>query len=128
MGQHYRHNGYVDDATLDATIFRARSAVLADLSVRAEADAEAVSILEESCSQRRWWLEQWAAGAEFVAGLVAQDVQDQLRSWPQCTLADDEHDELPPHVLRIDPDLGGPNPHWVCEEAGQVVAPLGRLS
>jgi hypothetical protein len=29
--------------------------------------------------------------------------------------------------LYVDPDLGGPDPTWVCEEAGIVVAPVGSL-
>jgi hypothetical protein len=31
------------------------------------------------------------------------------------------------HALYVDPDLGGPDPTWVCEEAGVVVAPIGGL-
>jgi len=37
-----------------------------------------VSLLEDAVSVRGWWLEQWTDGAAFVAGLVAQDVQDAL--------------------------------------------------
>ena len=29
------------------------------------------------------------------------------------------------HPLYIQPDLGGPDPVWVCEETGDAVAPLG---
>jgi hypothetical protein len=68
-----------------------------------------------------------------VAGLVAQDVQDGLRDslpgddpagrWPVC----DRCDDAPVHALHIEPDLGGPDPTWVCEESGQRVAPLGGL-
>lgn len=128
MGTQYRHNGGVDDATLDTVLLAARSDVLADLNSRGLATAEAVNYLDEACSERRWWLSQWPAGAEFIAGLVAQDVQDQIPHWPACTIVDEEHEDLPPHVLRIDPDLGGPDPHWVCEEAGLTVAPLAQLS
>lgn len=30
------------------------------------------------------------------------------------------------HALRVSPELGA-DPHWVCEEAGIVVAPVGGL-
>ena len=33
----------------------------------------------------------------------------------------------PEHSLYIQPDLGGPDPVWVCEHSGDVVAPLGGL-
>ena len=68
-------------------------------------------------------------GSGRIAGLVAQDVQDALFAdvgrWPVC-----EHcpAEAPVHSLFISPDLGGPDPVWVCEESGTEIAPLGRLS
>jgi hypothetical protein len=34
---------------------------------------------------------------------------------------------VPVHALHIQPDLGGPDPYWVCEETGEPVAPLGNL-
>ena len=72
-------------------------------------------------------LEQWDEGRTFVAGLVAQDVQDALLAsagrWPLCRSC-----ESPPHALYVEPDIGGPDPHWVCEESGTVVAPLGGLA
>jgi hypothetical protein len=106
----------------------ARALVLADLTARGLATAEAVSLLEDVISERRWWLEQWAEGAEFVAGLAAQDVQERLLDagtrWPVCTLCPDED---PLHVLYISPDLGGPDPIWTCEESGEVAGPLGSL-
>ena len=64
----------------------------------------------------------------YVAGLVAQDVQDALFDsvgrWPLCLTCGPE---LPEHALHIDPDIGGPSPQWVCEESGRTIAPLGRL-
>ena len=111
---------------LDDPVMTARALVLRDLEATGVADAETVSLLEEAVAQRAWWLEQWAEGREFVVGLVAQDVQDALlqRSgrWPLCTAC--EHST---HALYVDPDLGGPDPTWVCEEAGIVVAPIGGL-
>ncbi|MFN8195363.1 MAG: hypothetical protein U0R80_13900 [Nocardioidaceae bacterium] len=110
-------------------LLTARALVLRDLEATGAADALAVSALEEAVSQRQWWVDQWAAGAEFVAGLVAQDLQDALFDrrgrWPLCPVCDGD---LPQHSLSIDPDIGGPDPHWVCEESSRVVAPLGGLA
>jgi hypothetical protein len=118
------HNGHVDDTLL----FEARARVLADLQARRHATPEAVSALEDAVSDRKWWAEQWPEGAVYVAGLVAQDVQDALLEtvgrWPLCL----ECPDGPVHALHIQPDLGGPDPVWVCEETGQPVAALGRLS
>ncbi len=115
-------------------IFEARASVLADLQARGVADAATVSALDAACSQRRWWIEQWPEGAPYVAGLIAQDVQDALVDsrgradraglWPLCQHCAD----LPLHALHIEPDLGGPDPAWVCDESGTVVADLGRLT
>jgi len=111
----------------NALLLSARSRVLADLAARRLATPAAVSALEDACSTRRWWAEQWPEGEVYVAGLVAQDVQDvlfeTLRRWPLCLRCED----LPEHALFIHPDLGGPHPVWVCEETGQSVADLGRL-
>jgi hypothetical protein len=111
------------DASL---IFAARALVLADLEARDRATPEAVSALEDAVSQRTWWAEQWPEGAVYVAGLVAQDVQDALFEsvgrWPICLGC-----EGPEHALYIQPDLGGPDPMWVCEKSDQAVAPLGHL-
>lgn len=105
----------------------ARAMVLADLDARGQATAAAVSVLEEACSARRWWVEQWSEGRDYVAGLVAQDVQDALFEasgrWPVCRSCADG----PEHSLYISPDLGGPDPVWVCEERNEVTAPLGFL-
>jgi hypothetical protein len=102
--------------------------VLADLQARQHATAAAVSALEDAVAQRKWWAEQWPEGEAYVAGLVAQDVQDALFEtvgrWPVCT---DCAADAPVHTLYIQPDLGGPDPVWVCEESGDVIAPLGGL-
>ena len=122
-------NGDVDDRV----IYEARARVLADLEARRVATPTTVSALDEACSQRRWWVEQWPEGEPYVAGLIAQDVQDALVDgigraeeaglWPVCRACRGE----PVHALHIAPDLGGPDPAWVCEESGTVVAELGRL-
>lgn len=119
---------------MDEPILRARALVLADLDACGRADATAVSIVDEACSTRRWWVEQWSEGTTYVAGLIAQDVQDTLADsfdrnhpdsrWPICSHCDPD---TPVHVLRITPDLGGPEPRWVCEESDRDVAPLGGL-
>jgi hypothetical protein len=112
--------------TLDEEMMTARALVLHDLEATGVVDADAVSLLEEAVSQRAWWLEQWPAGRDFVIGLVAQDVQDGLLEragrWPVCTTC-----ESATHALYVDPDLGGPDPTWVCEEAGVVIAAIGQL-
>jgi hypothetical protein len=113
----------VTDALLSA-----RALVLHDLGARAMDSARSVSIVDDVLSERRWWVEQWPDGAAYVACLVAQDVQEKLLEdvgrWPLCSLPHEEDDEL--HELRVTPDLGE-NPHWVCEEHGCVVAPVGAL-
>lgn len=110
-----------------ASLLAARAWVLHDLEARGRADAAAVSIMENALSQRTWWLEQWPDGAGFVPGLVAQDVQDALLDasdrWPLCTACDLEAI----HALTLEPELGE-DPHWICDESGIVVAPLGGLS
>ena len=111
---------------LEQALHAARALVLADLVAREVAEADVVSMVEESVLQRRWWVEQWPDGAAFVAGLVAQDVQDALLErfgrWPLCPVcvAGD------PHALEVEPELG-PDPHWVCHQAGVRVAAVGGL-
>lgn len=101
--------------------------MLHDLEATDVATPANVSLLENAVVERRWWLDQWAEGADFVAGLVAQDVQDALLGsagrWPLCRACDSPA----PHALYVDPDLGGPDPRWVCEESGTVIAVLGGL-
>lgn len=108
-------------------LLEARALVLHDLQARGFADAGSVSILEDAVAGRGWWVDQWREGTPFVAGLVAQDVQDALTDrttrWPRCTACDLTAE----HALHIEPDLGA-DPHWVCEESGIVVAALGCLS
>jgi hypothetical protein len=108
-------------------LLEARARVLHDLAARGLDNADAVDVLEDAVTERRWWVEQWPDGESFVAGQVAQDVQDRLLDggvgrWPRCTACD----ETERHALRIEPDLG-PDPRWRCAESGIVVAPLGEL-
>ena len=120
-------------------LLEARARVLHDLAARGLDTAAAVSVVDEVLSARRWWLEQWADGAPYLACLVAQDVQEalleQVGRWPTCTVShesdDPHHVEVPddptPHELHVTPDLGE-DPHWVCERSGVVVAPVGALA
>ncbi len=121
------HNGsMVSIGPLEQSLHTARALVLADLAASQVAAADVVSMVEDSVVQRRWWVEQWPEGAEFVAGLVAQDVQDALLEshgrWPLCPVCGSGD----PHALEIEPELG-PDPHWVCHQAGVKVAAVGSL-
>lgn len=109
-------------------LLHARARVLHDLEATGVADPTSVSHLEAAVTTRRWWCSQWEEGRQYVAGLVAQDVQDALLDtvgrWPLCQ--DCEDDDA--HSLYIHPELGGPDPVWVCEHSGREVAPLGELT
>ena len=116
------------DVRTDEALLDARARILADLTATGAADARAVDLLENALAERRWWADEWPEGTAFVAGQVAQDVQDALfddgiARWPLCRLCEPEED---PHELRINPELG-PDPTWVCEQSGQVAARLGAL-
>lgn len=104
----------------------ARARILQDLSASGFAEAHTVSVVEDCLAGRRWWLDQWWQGAPYVAGLLAQDVQDALFDeacrWPVCVSCANPVE----HSLSIDPELGR-DPHWVCSESGTIVAALGRL-
>lgn len=108
-------------------LLAARAALVRDLQSSGAADKTSVSIVEAAVAARRWWLEQWPAGAPYLAGQVAQDVQDALLPvigrWPPCPLHEDDAE---PHELRITPDLGR-DPHWFCEDHEISLAPLGAL-
>ena len=121
------NNGTMESiGPLEQTLHTARALVLADLAAGEVAAADVVSMVEDSVVQRRWWVEQWPEGADFVAGLVAQDVQDALLEaygrWPLCPVCGSGD----PHALEVEPELG-PDPHWVCHKAGVKVAALGSL-
>jgi hypothetical protein len=112
---------------IDDVLIGARALVLRDLSARGFDSAPAVDVLDDVVAERRWWVEQWPDGAAYVAGQIAQDVQDRLLDadlgrWPRCTACD----STTGHELRISPELGS-DPHWVCEESGIAVGPLGAL-
>ena len=77
---------------------------------------------------RRWWASQWEEGKQYVAGLIAQDVQDALLEeagrWPLCRACD----ELDPHALYIHPELGGPDPDLGLRELRHRRRPAGRAA
>jgi hypothetical protein len=115
-----------DSNPLEQALHTARALVLADLAARDVTEATVVSMVEDAIAHRRWWVEQWPDGVAYVAGLVAQDVQDALLErhgrWPLCPVCDAGD----PHALEVEPELG-PDPRWVCAKAGVVVAPIGGL-
>src|ERR687889_1964185 len=117
----------MDIVTSDDALLNARALVLHDLEATSAANPSTVSALEASVTTRRWWASQWEEGKQYVAGLVAQDVQDALLEeigrWPLCPVCEDAT-----HALYIHPEIGGPDPVWVCEETSRKVAPLGSLS
>jgi hypothetical protein len=124
VDQHrHAHNGAVTDCLLAA-----RALVLHDLMACGMDSPRSVSIVDDVLTERRWWVDQWPDGAPYVACLVAQDVQEALLEevgrWPLCGLS---HEDGRPHELRVAPDLGE-DPHWVCEEQGRIVAPVGALT
>lgn len=112
---------------LEQALHTARARVVADLAAGDVADADIVSLVEDAVTTRRWWVEQWPDGVDFLVGLVAQDVQDALLErygrWPLCPVCDDGG----PHALDVEPELGA-DPHWVCTRATVSVAPVGALS
>ncbi|MFC9424845.1 hypothetical protein [Streptomyces sp. NPDC056987] len=120
-------NPNVEVDALEQALHAARALVLADLAAGDVARPEVVSLVEESVSHRRWWVAQWPEGVAYVAGLIAQDVQDALMErygrWPLCPVCDAGAE---PHALEVEPELG-PDPHWVCGKAGVAVAAVGAL-
>jgi hypothetical protein len=111
---------------LEQALHAARALIMADLAAGDVVAAETVSLVEEAVAHRRWWVQQWPGGVEFLAGLVAQDVQDavleQFGRWPLCPVCDADD----PHALEVEPELG-PDPHWVCGKRGVVVSRVGEL-
>jgi hypothetical protein len=108
-------------------LLEARARVLHDLAARSMDSADVVDVLDDVVTERRWWVREWPDGASYVAGQVAQDVQDRLLDnqvgrWPRCVACD----ETEAHELHIDPELG-PQPRWRCDESGIIVAALGEL-
>ena len=101
--------------------------VLADLQTCGLASPMTVSALENAVEERRWWAAQWPEGHVYVAGLVAQDVQDALLEtvgrWPLCSSCDDPDE----HALYIHPELGGLNRCGCANSRPQDVAELGHL-
>jgi len=112
---------------VDHVLLAARAALVRDLQASGSADSTSVSIVEAAVADRRWWVEEWPEGAPYLAGQIAQDVQDALLPvigrWPVCPLHEDDAE---PHELRISPDLGS-DPYWHCEDHEISLAPLGAL-
>jgi hypothetical protein len=117
----------MEQPTSEEALHQGRALVLADLTADGAAGPEEVSLLEDAVSHRRWWCDQWPAGAAFVTGLLAQDMQDALLEprgrWPLCPLCAAQE----PHALEVEPELGE-DPHWVCGARGRAVAAVGSLA
>ncbi len=106
----------------EQTLHMARALVLADLSAGDVARADVVSLVEDAVAHRLWWVEQWPEGSEFVAGLLAQDVQDALlERYGRCPVCVGDL-----HALEVEPELGA-DPHWVCAKTTVAVARVGAL-
>ena len=111
---------------LEQALHAARALVLADLAAGEVAEADVVSLVEDAVAHRRWWVEQWPEGVEFVAGLVAQDVQDALLDrygrWPLCPVC-----TRATRTRWTSNRSWAPDPHWVCGKAATSVARVGAL-
>ncbi len=113
-----------DSLTPDQALALAGMVVRHDLQATRAWSATTEAIVVTALAERRWWVQEWPEGAEHVAGLVAQDVQEAVHAtvdqqWPPCP-------EHPDHALFVEPDLG-PDPFWVCHRSGLPVAPVGSL-
>lgn len=111
----------VDDTAV--ALLRARALVLHDIVACGADVPDIVNMLDAAVHEREWWVRRWPEGMGFLAGQVAQDVQDLLVDtegrWPPCPLHRDE-------ALQLEPPMG-PDPHWVCGLGCGKVAPLGAL-
>jgi hypothetical protein len=113
-------------ALIDETsvaLLRARALVLHDI-VSCGADVPGiVDVLDAAVREREWWVRNWPDGTPYLAGQVAQDVQDQLVDtegrWPPCPLHSEE-------ALQLEPPMGA-EPHWVCGLGCGAIAALGAL-
>lgn len=107
----------------ESALLRARAMVLHDLAARGAGEPDFVDLVEDVVADRRWWVREWPEGADYVAAMVAQDVQDRLLEtegrWPTCPVHQDE-------PMQVDPPLAEA-PWWVCERGCGRVAPLGAL-
>jgi len=113
--------GRIDDTS--AALLRARALVLHDIAACGADVPGIVDILDAAVREREWWVQRWPDGMAFLAGQVAQDVQDRMVDtegrWPPCPLHPDE-------ALQLEPPMG-PDPHWICGRGCGEVAALGAL-
>ena len=118
-----RRMGGVDNALL----FDARARVLADLQARHHATARGgVGPRGRGVRRASGGPSSGPRAQVYVAGLVAQDVQDALFETRRALAGLPDLRRGPEHSLYIQPDLGGPDPVWVCEESGDVGGAAGR--
>lgn len=111
----------IDDVS--AALLRARALVLHDIMACGADVPGIVDVLDEAVHDREWWVRSWPQGSDFLAGQVAQDVQDRLVDtegrWPPCPVHSDE-------ALQLEPPLGADS-RWVCGQGCGEVAALGGL-
>ncbi|WP_127784166.1 hypothetical protein [Rhodococcus sp. X156] len=122
MSDESPNNSQIDETS--AALLHARAVVLHDI-VACGADVPGiVDVLDAAVHEREWWVRRWPEGMQFLAGQVAQDVQDRLVDtegrWPPCPVHPDE-------ALQLEPPLGA-DPRWVCGRGCGEVAALGALS
>ncbi len=121
MSDESQNESRIDDTS--AALLRARALVLRDI-VACGADVHGiVDVLDAAVREREWWVQRWPEGIEFLAGQVAQDVQDRLVDtegrWPPCPQHPDE-------ALQLEPPMGA-DPHWICGRGCGEIAALGEL-
>lgn len=106
-----------------AALLQARALVLHDIIACGADVAGIVDVLDTAVHDREWWVRNWPDGRPYVAGQVAQDVQDQLVDtegrWPPCPLHPEE-------ALQLEPPMGE-DPRWVCGLGCGDIAALGTL-
>ena len=71
----------------------------------------------------RFFAKRRSGGLVSLSTLRVDVLFETAGRWPMCLGCP----EGPVHSLYIQPDLGGPDPVWVCEETGEVAAALGYL-
>jgi len=108
---------------ISAALLRARALVLHDI-VACRADVPGiVDVLDAAVHEREWWVRKWPEGAQYLAGQVAQDVQDHLVDtegrWPPCPLHAEE-------ALQLEPPMDA-DPRWICGLGCGEIAALGTL-
>ena len=117
----------MDIVTLETSMMRARALVLHDLESTGVADPASVSTLEAALAAGSGGC---GSGSRAATTSWAWSPRTSRTPCWRATAAGPcagPATSLEPHALYIHPDLGGPDPTWVCEHAGIEVAPVGGL-